>query len=52
MYDEVPYTPLFAPYGHYAWNRRVRGVSPGDVSSQPRFPGVARWWIGGAADTP
>ncbi|HWN69379.1 MAG TPA: ABC transporter substrate-binding protein [Haliangium sp.] len=46
VYDELPYTPLFAPYGHYAWNRRVRGVSPADVSSQPRFPGVARWWIG------
>ena len=45
VYDELPYTPLFAPYGHYAWNRRLRGVSPGDVGSQPRFPGVARWWI-------
>lgn len=45
VHDELPYTPLFAPYGHYAWNRRVRGVSPADVSSQPRFPGVARWWI-------
>lgn len=45
VHEDLPYTPLFAPYGHYAWNRRVRGVSPADVSSQPLFPGVARWWI-------
>jgi peptide/nickel transport system substrate-binding protein len=50
VHEELPYTPLFAPYGHYAWNRRVRGVSPADVSSQPRFPGVARWWIADAAE--
>lgn len=48
VHQELPYTPLFAPYGHYAWNRRVRGVSPADVSSQSRFPGVARWWIAAA----
>ncbi|WP_428266578.1 ABC transporter substrate-binding protein [Haliangium sp.] len=45
LHVDLPYTPLFAPFGHYAWNRRVHGVSPGDVGSQPRFPGVARWWI-------
>lgn len=50
VHEELPYTPLFAPYGHYAWNRRVRGVSPADVSSQPRFPGVARWWIASAGE--
>ena len=45
VFDDLPYTPLFAPYGHYAWNHRVRSVSSGDVGSLPRFPGVARWWI-------
>ncbi|ACY17102.1 ABC transporter substrate-binding protein [Haliangium ochraceum] len=50
LHEELPYTPLFAPYGHYAWNRRVRGVNPGDVSSQERFPGVARWWVADAAE--
>ena len=45
LHQELPYTPLYAPYGHYAWNRRMRGVSPHDVGSQPRFPGVARWWV-------
>jgi peptide/nickel transport system substrate-binding protein len=50
VHEELPYTPLFAPYGHYAWNRRVRGVNPADVSSQPRFPGVAGWWIAGAGE--
>lgn len=45
LHDELPYTTLYAPYGHYAWSRRVRGVSPHDIGAQPRFPGVARWWI-------
>lgn len=45
VHQELPYTPLYAPYGHYAWNRRIRGVSPNDVGSQPRFPGMARWWV-------
>ncbi len=45
VHDEEPYTMLYAPYGHYAWNRRVRGVNPRDIGTQPRFPGVARWWV-------
>lgn len=44
LHEELPYTPLYAPYGHYAWNRRLHGVSPHDLSSQPRFPGIPRWW--------
>lgn len=48
LHDEMPYTPLYAPYGHYVWNRRARGVSPKDIGSQPRFPGLARWWIAGS----
>jgi peptide/nickel transport system substrate-binding protein len=43
--EAQPYTMLYAPYGHYAWNRRLRGVNPRDLGPQPRFPGVARWWI-------
>jgi len=43
--DELPYTPLYAPYGHYAWNRRLRGVNPRDLGPQMLFPGVARWWV-------
>jgi peptide/nickel transport system substrate-binding protein len=43
--DELPYTPLYSPYGHYAWNRRLRGVNPRDLGPQMLFPGVARWWI-------
>jgi peptide/nickel transport system substrate-binding protein len=43
--EEQPYTMLYAPYGHYVWNRRLRGVNPRDIGPQPRFPGVARWWI-------
>jgi peptide/nickel transport system substrate-binding protein len=45
LHDEMPYTVVYAPYGHYAWSRRVRGVNPHDIGAQPRFPGVARWWI-------
>jgi peptide/nickel transport system substrate-binding protein len=45
LHDEAPYTVIYAPYGHYAWSRRVRGVNPHDIGAQPRFPGVARWWI-------
>ena len=41
--EELPYTPLFAPYGHYAWSRRLHGVSPRDVTPQAPLPGVAGW---------
>jgi peptide/nickel transport system substrate-binding protein len=44
LHDEEPYTMLYAPYGHYAWNRRIRGVNPRDIGTMPRHPGVARWW--------
>jgi peptide/nickel transport system substrate-binding protein len=43
--DELPYTPLYAPLGHYAWSRRLRGVNPRDLGPQILFPGVARWWV-------
>jgi peptide/nickel transport system substrate-binding protein len=43
--DEVPYTPLYAPYGHYAWSRRLRGVNPRDLGPQMIFPGISRWWL-------
>jgi peptide/nickel transport system substrate-binding protein len=43
--DDLPYTALYAPFGHYAWSRRLHGVSPRDLGSHPVFPGVARWWI-------
>jgi peptide/nickel transport system substrate-binding protein len=43
IHKELPYTPLFADYGHYAYTRRLVGVNPNDVGPQPRFPGVARW---------
>jgi peptide/nickel transport system substrate-binding protein len=43
--DELPYTPLYAPYGHYAWSRRLRGVNPRDLGPQMIFPGVSRWWV-------
>lgn len=45
VHEDLPYTTLYAPLGHYAWSRRVRGVNPSDMGSQPRFPGVARWWL-------
>ncbi len=50
--EQVPYTMLYAPYGHYAWNRRVRAVNPADVGPMARFPGIARWWIRGARSSP
>ena len=43
--DELPYTMLYAPYGHYAWTTALRGVDPNDVGAQPRFPGLVRWWF-------
>lgn len=45
VHEQTPYTMLYAPYGHYAWNRRVRGLNPRDIGATPRFPGVARWWV-------
>ena len=45
VHEDMPYTALYAPYGHYAWSRRIRGVNPADMSGQPRFPGPGRWWI-------
>lgn len=46
VHAELPYTPLFAAYGHYAYSRRLHGVNPNDAGAEPRFPGIARWWIG------
>lgn len=45
VHKEMPYTPLYSDYGHYAYNRRLKGVNPNDVGPQPRFPGIAQWWI-------
>jgi peptide/nickel transport system substrate-binding protein len=45
IHEDQPYTFLYSPQSHYAWSRRVKGVSPVDVSSLPRWPGVARWWV-------
>ena len=45
VHELEPYTMLYAPYGHYAWNRRVRGVNPSDIGPQPPFPGAARWFV-------
>ncbi len=45
LHEDMPYTVLYAPYSHYAWSRRLRGVDPNDIGSQPRFPGIARWWL-------
>jgi peptide/nickel transport system substrate-binding protein len=42
--DELPYTPLFSPFGHYAWSRRLHGVGARDLGPQPLVPGIARWW--------
>ena len=49
VHDEVPYTVAYSDYGHYAYNRRLRGVNPNDLGPVPRFPGVARWWIDDSA---
>lgn len=45
LHELEPYTMLYAPHGHYAWNRRVRGVNPADAGPQPPFPGLARWFV-------
>lgn len=46
---DLPYTVLYAPYAHYAWTRRLKGVSAQDIGQLPRFPGLARWWSGDPA---
>jgi peptide/nickel transport system substrate-binding protein len=51
LHVEMPYTVLYAPLSHYAWNRRLRGVNPADIGPQTRFPGVSRWAIREAAHT-
>jgi peptide/nickel transport system substrate-binding protein len=43
--DEMPYTPLYAPFGHYAWSRRLHAVTPRDVGPQAPLPGMAGWWM-------
>ncbi len=47
LIDELPYTPLYAPFGHYAWNRRLRGVNPRDVAPLATVPGIAGWSLAG-----
>jgi len=44
LHHELPYTVVYAPYAHYAWSRRLRGVAAEDLGATPRFPGLARWW--------
>ncbi|MBT8492223.1 MAG: hypothetical protein KJO07_04115 [Deltaproteobacteria bacterium] len=48
LHDEMPYTPLYAPFGNYAWNRAIRGVNPRDVGPGGQMPGIARWWVAGS----
>ena len=43
--DLMPYTPLYSPYGHYAWSRRLHGVAAHDLDAQPPLPGIGRWWV-------
>ena len=45
LHADLPYTVLYSPYSHFAWSRRVHGVSPDDIGPQPRFPGIAGWWV-------
>jgi peptide/nickel transport system substrate-binding protein len=45
VHEDEPYTFLYVLERSYAWNRRVHGVSPTDVSALPRSPGVSRWWV-------
>lgn len=45
LHRDMPYTVAYAPLRTYAWSRRVRGVSPTDIGSFPRFPGLPTWWI-------
>jgi peptide/nickel transport system substrate-binding protein len=45
LHADLPYTVLYSPYTHFAWSRRAHGVSPDDIGPQPRFPGIAGWWV-------
>jgi peptide/nickel transport system substrate-binding protein len=45
LHQDLPYTVLYAPYSHFAWSRRLHAVHPEDVGAQPRFPGIAGWWV-------
>lgn len=46
LVELMPYTPLYSPYGHYAWRKDLEGVTARDVTPQAPLPGVAGWWIG------
>lgn len=43
LFEDMPYTVIYAPFSHYAWSRKFRRVTPADVSVQTRFPGVSNW---------
>ncbi len=45
IFQDMPYTVLYAPFSHFAWTRKLRRVNPADVSIQTRFPGVSQWFI-------
>lgn len=45
LHAELPYTVLYAPFSHYAWDRRLHAVNPADIGPQTRFPGASRWWV-------
>ncbi|HZI46116.1 MAG TPA: ABC transporter substrate-binding protein [Ilumatobacter sp.] len=50
--DEMPYTALYVPYGHYAWTRRLHNVGVRDLGVTPAVPGIARWWVSSTLPTP
>lgn len=43
LYEDMPYTMLYAPFTHYAWSRKLQRVNPADVRAQTRFPGISQW---------
>jgi peptide/nickel transport system substrate-binding protein len=43
LYEDTPYTMLYAPFSHYAWSRKLQRVNPADVSAPTRFPGISLW---------
>ena len=45
VYEDMPYTVLYAPFSHYAWSRRLHRVVPADLSPQTRFPGISQWTL-------
>jgi peptide/nickel transport system substrate-binding protein len=45
LLEEMPYTPLYAPMGHFAWSNKLHGVTPHDVQPQAPLPGITAWWI-------